>query len=210
MRKVFAVLLFALVGACSPEHLLPVGGDGGTAGTAGIGGAGGFGGAGGDAPVYSCACSNGNLPGAPAYGRECEVEWAYCDLPSPCPTVWLIDDSLNPPPAFQSIDTARCVAEALRDRTLGMYLFETIHDTANFNDGAGIHLFAQDFAVGSSSSQMDLMSGSTVYGRHRVRPPSHFDGCLGLENDHEAMMWCLRDWQLACELEPIVCPDRTP
>ena len=153
------------------------------------------------AEVLPCVCSLSYMWGYPdTITNECE-SLPYCGIPSPCPFVALEVPPQADPPTMTDADAARCVAEALRDKTPGRHalgVYESI--TKGYN--VDIWVFDQGYAFGERHDWNDQANGYDFWGRHQLAPASHFEGCLGLIGDHKAMFECLLSWRGECEPAP--------
>jgi hypothetical protein len=108
-------------------------------------------------------------------------------------------------PTFGFLDRsdAECVAEALAGRLLGEYTFRISSSPITFVTTT-IQVISDEHGFGRVTDHKDLMWSSHMYGRHRLREPSYFVGCLEAVTDEE-LFACVTNWGAGCDPGPGEC-----
>jgi hypothetical protein len=168
--------------------------------------------------MLACACS-AEPSGNEACDAECEKAeklrscqldlWTFPELPSLCTATFhefgggsFSDD---PTPRFDSFESARCVMQALRDRTPGTVTIE--HDRSPSIPGQSytntvIHVTESGIAVSEVHRGDDLSISHTLQPAQHLRDPVYFDACLGYDDPLEAF-GCVSDWSAGCATEDV-------
>src|SRR5690606_6141448 len=105
------------------------------------------------------------------------------------------------------LERARCMVQALRDRTVGQFSWLAVADSVVFADPLSLEILGDAALSRSRRGVVELIAPDNAYeGLYLLRGPDFFSACKG--GDAMALWLCLVDPVVpGCLAGPLPCPE---